>query len=247
MGNSRFGKKLAAFDLETAKIIPLNVWDWKSGGLLGISCAALALTDQVAPRSWHGIPQLTREECQAVVRELERLVSDGYTIITWNGCKFDFAVLAQESGLVAECARLARDHVDLMLMVTFRKGWLLSLQKALDGAKLRGKLKMVTLSTGKVIYNMDGAMAPKLWKDGEHQAVLDYLYEDVKQLLELAAVVEKQKRIHWISSTGKPQTVEIHRLQTVQECLQIPEPDVSWMRDPPKRGDFVDWARPFWK
>ncbi|MFU8772188.1 MAG: ribonuclease H-like domain-containing protein [Anaerolineales bacterium] len=242
----KYEKKLAAFDLEIAKLIPADGWDLKSVSPLGISCAALALSGQTAPLSWYGIPQLTQEECQKLVRDLERIVRDGYTIITWNGCKFDFQVLAQESGMVRECARLARDHVDLMLMVTFEKGWLLSLQKALEGAGLKGKLKKVELKSGKVIYNMDGAMAPQQWAQGEVKAVLDYLFEDVKQLLELAAVVEKDGCISWTSSSGKPQSVEINRFKTVQECLQINEPDVSWMRNPPRRSDFIGWAQPYW-
>jgi len=246
MSNSASGKNLAAFDLETAKVSPSNLINFQSEGSLGISCAALALSGQAKPFSWYGIPQLTQDECRGIVRELHNIVQEGYTIITWNGCKFDFAVLAQESGLVAECAMLARDHIDLMLMVTFHKGWLLSFQKALEGAGLKGKLKRVTLTTGKVIYNMDGAMAPQLWAEGEFQAVLDYLLEDVKQLLELAVVVERRKGIHWISGSGKPQTLEFKKLLTVKECLEIPEPDVSWMSNPPKRADFVDWARPYW-
>ncbi|MBE0411903.1 MAG: hypothetical protein IBX69_19410 [Anaerolineales bacterium] len=242
----KYEKKLAAFDLEIAKLIPADGWDLKSVSPLGISCAALALSDQTSPLSWYGVPQLTQLECQKLVRDLERIVRDGYTIITWNGCKFDFQVLAQESGMVRECARLARDHVDLMLMVTFEKGWLLSLQKALDGAGLKGKLKEVKLKAGKVIYNMDGAMAPQLWAQGEVDAVLKYLFEDVKQLLELAAVVERKNRIRWTSSSGQLQSVKIKRLMTVQECLQIAEPDVSWMRNPPRRSDFIEWAQPYW-
>jgi hypothetical protein len=239
--------RLAAFDLETAKIGSLDEMDWQNPSSLGITCAAIMLNDQIDPLSWHGIPQLSQGECQEIVRKLEEITRDGYKIVTWNGCKFDFQVLAQESGMVAECARLARDHVDLMLMVTFKKGWLLSLQKALDGAGLRGKLKKVTLTTGKVIYNMDGAKAPQLWAQGEYQAVMDYLLEDVKQLLDLASVIARRRSIHWISSSGKPQTVEVDRLMTVQECMQIPEPDVSWMSNPPRRSDFVHWAQSYWE
>lgn len=247
MTSTRVEMKLVAFDLETAKLIPSNVQEWKALGPLGISCAALAFSDRDNPRCWYGLPQLSPEECQSLVRELERLASKGYTIITWNGCKFDFNVLAQESGLVAECAQLARNHVDLMLMVTFTKGWLLSLQKALEGSGLKGKLKVVTLSSGEVIHDMDGAIAPQLWADGEVQAVLDYLQEDVKQLLELATVVARRKRLEWVSTKGSLQSVVFKRLLTVQECLLIPEPDVTWMSNPPKRHDFVGWAQPYWK
>ncbi len=73
-----------------------------------------------------------------LVHDLQKLVKNGYTLLTWNGAGFDFQVLAQESGLFEECGELALHHIDMMLLVTFRKGWLLPLQKALEGACLEG-------------------------------------------------------------------------------------------------------------
>ena len=48
--------------------------------------------------------------------------------------------------LLEECARIAINHVDLMMLVTFQKGYYLKLDKALQGAHLQGNSK-VTLST----------------------------------------------------------------------------------------------------
>lgn len=235
--------KLAAFDLEIAKAIPDGIDDWHSVAPLGISCAAIALGDQDEPLFWQAPTQLARADCQALVRKLQELAGAGYTLLTWNGCSFDFAVLAQESGLRAECAELAMDHVDLMLIVTFTKGWYLSLQKALEGAGLGGKLKSVTLSDGTQLHDMDGSQAPRLWAAGEYAAVLAYLREDVLRLLKLAEVVQRKKAIRWTSGSGKPQAVAIHSLLTVRECFDIPEPDVSWMSHPPSRQQFVKWMR----
>jgi hypothetical protein len=233
--------KLAAFDLEIAKMMPDGVRDWRTFAPLGITCAAVALGDAPDPIVWQGVPQLTQAESQQLVRDLEALVGQGYCLLTWNGCSFDFGVLAVESGLYDECAALAMGHIDLMLRVTFEKGHFLSLQKALDGARLTGKLKKVQLSDGTVLTDMAGAKAPEMWAAGEHQAVLAYLRQDVLQLLELARVVQQEKAIRWTSSKGTPQSVRIDRLITVQECFALPEPDVSWMTDPPTRQQFIRW------
>lgn len=238
--------KLAAFDLETAKILPEDVVDILSYAPLGISCAAVAFSDNREPVVWQGVPQLSMEECQSFVHFLQSIVDSGYTIVTWNGCGFDFRVLAEESGLANECGELALHHIDMMLMVTFRKGYYLSLDKALKGAGLEGKKSRVRLSDGTVIKDMSGAKAPELWAKGEYEAVLQYLNEDVAQLLALTEFVGRTKAINWRSNRGTAQAVTVNRLMTVEEAFSIPEPDTSWMDAPPSRREFVDWI-PQWQ
>ena len=238
--------RLAAFDLEIAKILPQNVKDLKQHAPLGISCAAVALSDSDEPEIWSGSPQMTEGECQHMVNRLEALVADGYTIVTWNGASFDFFVLAQESGLVETCGDLALGHVDLMVIVTFSKGYYLGLDKALAGAGLEGKLKEVPLQDGTTLSDMSGAMAPALWQSGEEEAVIEYLKGDVTQLLALASSVAQTGAIRWHSNRGKAQSVKVKRLEAVRECFNLPEPDTSWMSNPPLRSDFVDWI-PDWQ
>ena len=176
---------------------------------------------------------------------LQELVSAGYTLVTWNGASFDFFVLAQESGRTEECGQLALGHADLMVMVTFNKGYYLGLDKALAGAGLQGKVKNVTLRDGTILSNISSAQAPALWKAGEHEAVLAYLKGDVVQLLALAKVVERTRTIRWRSNRGKPQSVHLNKLMTVSESFHIPAPDTSWMSNPPSRSSFVNWI-PGW-
>lgn len=208
---------------------------------LGISCAAIALSDTAHVKFWQRAPQLTREECRAIVYELQQLVRSGYKIVTWNGCGFDFKVLAVESGLFNECGEMAINHIDLMLMVTFNKGWYLGLQKALKGAGLEGKRKVVTLSNGTEITDMDGAQVPKLWAAGEYKAVLSYLSDDVIQTVKLAQVIQIKKAIRWTSNNGIPWIIPVDKLLNVRECFSLPEPDVSWMNNPPTRQQFIEW------
>jgi uncharacterized protein YprB with RNaseH-like and TPR domain len=238
--------RLAAFDLETAKILPIGVNDLKAHAPLGIACAGIALSDSDEVEIWSGHPQLTGDDCRALVARLQALVAEGYTLVTWNGASFDFFVLAHESGLFKECGDLALSHVDLMVVVTFSKGYFLGLDKALAGAGLDSKRKKVTLKDGSVLPDMSGAQAPALWKAGEDDAVVAYLKDDVSQLLALASIVDRTKTIRWNSNRGKPQSVRVSKGYTVRECFRIPVPDTSWMSNPPLRSDFIDWI-PDWQ
>ncbi len=229
--------KFASFDLETADVAdPL----WMSE----ISCAGVALEQELTRPMfvpWSAVPHLSQGDCERMVSDFMHLEEDGYTFLTWNGAGFDFRILAERSGMFNECAQLALNHVDMMLLVTFRKGWRLSLQAALKGAGLEGKLKTVTLSTGEEITDMSGSKAPELWQAGEYQAVFDYLKEDVLQPLALARHIEKYSVIKWTSKNGRLQSVYVPKLITVRECFTLPEPDISWMTDPPTRESFVEW------
>lgn len=236
--------KLAAFDLEIATEIPVGTKDFRDYAPYGITCAAIALEtgDGCHVEYWNGIPRMSQADCCDIVDFMFELVNNDYKILTWNGTKFDFFALAQESSLYEDCASLAfYDHVDLMLQFTFTVGHFLGLDKALAGAQLDGKVHDVTLSTGKKIHDMHGSKAPRLWKQGECEAVLEYLEGDVTQLLALAKWVQHHKRIYWTSSYGNECKAEIPELLTVKQCFEIPEPDVSWMDNPPTRNDFVDW------
>jgi len=235
--------KLAAFDLEIAAVVPDTVQEWSKVKGLGISCAAIAFSDIDEVEVWHRVPRFEKSVSIDLVERLGELSEEGYTLVTWNGCSFDFRVLAEESGLVQRCGQLALNHVDLMLIVTFTKGWYLSLQAALQGAGLSGKLTRVRLSTGREIRDMDGSKAPALWAAGEHDAVLAYLNDDVVQLLKLAQLVSRRGRLSWLSRTGNPQEVRLSRLLSVTECFDIPEPDTSWMSNPPIRKQFTDWIK----
>jgi hypothetical protein len=236
--------KLAAFDLEIAKELPEDASDWKAHRPLGISCAAIQLSHE-DPRGQtllhYAGPQMTNDECQVLVAELAGLAGDGYTLVTWNGLGFDWDVLAEESGLHAECARLALAHVDLMFIVVAIKGHYLALDTACRGMGVKGKLKSVTLGDGQVLEGMSGAMAPALWAQGEHQAVLDYLADDVRSTLELAQAIERYRALRWISRRGRANRIAVPQLYSVEACLQLPLPDTGWMTSPPSRSQMTAW------
>lgn len=236
-------EKFAAFDLEIAREIPDGSWDGVTP--LGITCAALAFSDAPDPTYFQRAPQMSRAGCVELLQALQRALQNGYTLVTWNGTAFDFAVLARETEMPRECAQLALAHVDLMVIVTFLRGHWLGLQKALIGAGIPGKKQEVVLNDGTTLNEMNGKLAPALWARGEFSAVLGYLRQDVMPLLELTQIVKTSKQIRWTSNAGKPMAVDIAKLFNVRECFDLPLPDTSWMKmEPPQRAQFVRWMPP---
>jgi hypothetical protein len=216
--------KLAAFDLEIAKVLP--EWEHRP---LGISCAAVRLDDG-REILFHSTPEtiaISTEGSREIVAALKRLVEEEYTIVTWNGAGFDFDILAEESGDHAGCAELARRHIDLMLIVVALRGHFLSLDAAAAGMRVPGKLKQVRLRDGLVLDGMTGAMAPRLWQEGEREAVLAYLSEDVRVTLELAQAIAVQRRLFWRSKQGDVKQFTVPKLYSVAECLRLPRPKLT--------------------
>ena len=244
--------KLASFDLEIAKAVEGD--DWQAQRPLGISCA-MAMTNNPLTTdpgdnpwllTWKGDPQLSMGGAEDMVRKLQWLAEWDYTIVTVNGAGFDFAVLAEESGMVAECADLMLNHhCDMMMMSVCKLGWRVGLESLAHGAGVQGKLHNVSLKDGRIIDNMNGAMAPQLWAEGEHEAVLSYLKDDVRATLETAERAVELGSLGWYSSKGRWWKVPLvdGRLPTVAECLAWPRPDTSWMSDPIDPDALVAWTR----
>ena len=221
--------------------------DWKNHRPLGITCAASAYQRATGIEYfyWHMPDRINQKTAQSMVKDLQRMTNDeGFSIVGWNSCAFDFDVLAEESGLYNECAELALNHIDLMFVVTTLRGHWLGLDKAAKGANIQGKLKSVMLSNGQILNDMSGGKAPALWKAGEYQAVLDYLADDVRSTLELAQWIETNKKIQWTSDKGYHQEFDVPKLYTVRECLELSRDTVpKWVTEPIKLKSMMEWIK----
>ena len=222
-------RKYLAFDIETATVSDRN---WRSCRPLGIACAATLLSDTDELILWQGASErLSRQEAASLVEYLRQQVGHGYTVLTWNGTGFDFDILAEESGMLAECRELAVNHVDMMFHVLCRLGYGVSLNAAAKGMNLPGKPE-----------GMNGAMAPVLWAEGKREAVLEYVAQDVRTTAELAKECEAYGAMWWITKSGKARRMMLPRgWLTVEEAEQLPEPNTSWMTDPWVRAEFTAW------
>ncbi len=232
--------KYLAFDLEIAAIIPEGEADWKAYRPLGITCAATFPSDEEQPYTWRSIdendntlPRMTNDDLISLVEYLQFMAARGYTILTWNGLSFDFDVLAEESGLHAECAELAMNHVDMMYHVFCIRGHYLGLGKVAKGLGLPGKTE-----------GMDGAQAPQMWADGKFAEVLEYVAQDVRTTMAVALEAERIGGVQWVSASGRTNVIDLDRWMPVNEALTLPHPDTSWMKNPVSRDKFTAWMQP---
>jgi hypothetical protein len=228
-------RRYLAFDIETAATTKDD--DWRSQRPLGISCAATLLGDSQEPLLWYGgdraspADRMSREEAAALVRYLGDQTAQGYTLLTWNGLGFDLDILAEESGMLAECRALALAHVDLMFHAFCQLGHGVGLDAAAKGMGLAGKLGSIK-----------GADAPMLWAQGKREEVLRYVAQDVRTTLDLARVCEGCGELRWVARSGRLRCLGLgDGWLTVGEALGLPLPDTSWMDEPWSRERFTVW------
>ncbi|MCC6127319.1 MAG: ribonuclease H-like domain-containing protein [Pirellulales bacterium] len=231
-------RKYLAFDIETAKDVPGEDFNWKPHRPLGIACAAALPSDSRKPMLWHGktaagtpAEKMSRDEAKTLVRRLTELVAEGYALLTWNGLGFDFNILAEESDARAECKQLALNHVDLMFHVFCDRGYPVALDKAAQALGIPGKPP-----------GMSGLLAPRLWAQGKYQEVLDYVAHDVRIALEIALKCEQRRKFEWITRKGSKSSLNLPQgWLTVSDAHRLPEPDTSWMSTPIPRREFTAW------
>ncbi|WP_138429824.1 ribonuclease H-like domain-containing protein [Fodinibius saliphilus] len=230
-------RKYLAFDIETAKILPEDFDDLHAHRPLGISCAATWCADEDQPEVFFSsssnrshAPKMSPQDLFAFIKHLEAKVDEGYTIVTHNGLGFDFDILGEESGQWKSCRNLARNHVDMMYHFFCGKGFPIGLNAA---AKAIGISKPA---------DVDGSVAPQLWKDGEYKTVLDYVAQDCRLTLDVAEASEKNGQISWITRRGTKSSYPLPSgWLTVKEASELPLPDTSWMDNPWSRSKFTDW------
>ena len=174
---------------------------------------------------------MTRDEAADLVHYLANRTKEGYTLLTWNGLGFDLDILAEESGMFAECRHLATDHVDMMFQILCQRGFGVSLDAAARGMNIKGKPE-----------GMTGSRAPVLWADGKREEVLRYVGQDVRTTMDVALACEFAGALHWISRRGKLRTMRLlDGWLSVGEALALPLPYTAWMDEPWKREEFVGW------
>lgn len=203
------------------------------------SVAALA-TDVENVEYFYDKPFMNKSTSVRLVSKMLEYSRNGYRVFGWNIVSFDFPILAYYSGMIDECAKLTLDCIDPMFIVVCKRGHFLGLDTALVGNNIETKLHNVTLNDGTTLHNMNGSLAPKLFRDGEYQAVLDYLAYDVWQPLKLGFSIDQKGGIVWTSKSGKRNFLPTKLIST-KECLEIEKPDTSWMTNPPDRDKMISW------
>ncbi len=189
--------KFLGFDIETAKILPEDFGDLHDHRPLGISCTAIWCEDKDKAEVFYSknpdgnaAEKMSVDDLSQFVDFLIEKTKQGYTVVTHNGLGFDFDILAEESGRLDDCHELALNHIDMMFHFFCGKGFAIGLNAA---AKSIGINKP---------EDIDGSVAPQLWKEGKHQQVLDYVTQDCRLTLDVALTSEKNKKITWLTRKG---------------------------------------------
>jgi hypothetical protein len=238
--------KLLAFDLEISKIIPPDT-DLDAARPLGISCLAVYPED-VEPVAYAEKPVAGSKEFKskldpasavAIIDHLEQAVKDGYMITGWNSLKFDFSVLAEESGERERCAALALGSWDIMFQFFCMKGYFVGLDAACRGMRILGKPE-----------GMNGALAPVMWGHGreKQEQVVAYCINDARITLQAAKKIRVSKQLTWVTKKGSINNVPIPQPLVCREAMKLSLPDTSWMvaeagRARVTREAFMEWMK----
>jgi hypothetical protein len=237
-------RKLLAFDLEISKVIPDGA-ELDACRPLGISCLAVypedcepvAYAEKPAPGGNVFGEKLHPASVVAIIDHLEQAVRDGYMIVGWNSLKFDFSVLAEESGERERCAALAMGSWDVMFQFFCQQGYFVGLDATCRGMHILGKPE-----------GMNGSLAPVMWGQGrkEQESVIAYCINDARITLEAAKKIRTTKQLTWVTKKGSINNIPIPQPVICREAFQIPEPDTSWMtaqpgRELPTRAMFTEW------
>lgn len=236
VGSGVAGVKLLSVDIEIANVFELGPGeDLDSYGPFDISVAA-TVVDGGEERLWYSadrdgrpLPTMTREKAHELLRYLQAMQSQGYTVCAWNGLSFDLRWIghvAQDRVLAAE---IALRCCDPMLQFFNQRGFPVSLAAV---AKAMG------IKQGKLMHASE---APVQWRAGNHQAVMEYVLQDCRVTNEIVRLITARREIRWVTRTGAFRQEPMKILKPVATVLQDPEPDQSWMDNPMPRGKFCQW------
>ena len=229
--------KLLSFDIELSDIIELEKYeDINKYAPFHISVAATAVHNG-EEKVWYseqknGRPalNLTPQRAHDLLEYLAEMQQDGYMVCAWNGLGFDLKWIGYQANDMAFAARVALKSYDPMFQFFNQTGFPVGLAKVAQGMRI---------SQEKL---MDGADAPKEWQAGNYQRVMDYCLGDCQMTNLIALAIQENKQVQWVTSKGHISSRPMSHLKSVEEVMQDPEPDQSWMDNPIPRTKFYDWV-----
>jgi hypothetical protein len=189
-------------------------------------------------RLWHsagadGRPSLQMDQAKA--RELLAFLSErqqeGWKLFAWNGLGFDLRWIGYNAGDMESAARVAFELYDPMFQFFNQRGFPVGLA-AVGEAMGVNQTKL-----------MNSADAPREWRKGNHQKVMEYVVGDCQITNQIVAAIDRERRVSWRTRGGTLSSETMPRFKTVAEILREPEPDQSWMKGGGlRRAKFVEWV-----
>ncbi len=229
--------KLLSFDIEISDVFELGKHeDMEKYAPFNISVGATAIhngEELVWYSEEEGQPalNLTRERAHDLLDYLDKMQQEGFMVCAWNGLSFDLKWLGHQAGAMALAARIALKSYDPMFQFFNQAGFPVGLGKVAEGMAIpQEKL-------------MNGADAPKQWRAGNHQEVMDYCLGDCQMTNLIVRSIQEVRQVRWVTARGQISSKPMARLKSVEEVIQDPEPDQSWMDKPMPKTKFYEWVR----
>lgn len=216
-----------AFDLEITNLLPDFV-SWRQNRPLGISVVGFAGPEGTFSINAEAPNAFDKELAIDMTGALYTLWTQGVTIITFNGLAFDFAVLADASGMYDECREMALSdgHVDLMFNAYMHLGWNIGLNTACKE----------TCGIQKSGF-ANGAEAPQAWHDGRHLEVIEYCKNDAEITLALYNALRLDLPLKWKTRSGKGKLRVLRGRRDWQPTWSVSR---MLKKEPPPLASFMD-------
>ena len=230
--------KLLSFDIEISDVFDLDKHeDIEKYAPFHISVAATAVHEG-EERLWYseaedGRPaiNLTQKGAHDLLEYLDEMQQKDFLVCAWNGLSFDLKWIGHQADDMALAARIALKSYDPMFQFFNQAGFPVGLGKVAEGMGIpQEKL-------------MDGADAPKQWHAGNHQAVMDYCLGDCQMTNLIVRGIQEAGQVRWVTGKGNISSKPMSRLKSVEEVIQDPEPDQSWMEKPLLKTKFYQWVQ----
>lgn len=230
--------KLLSFDIEISDIFDLGKYeDMEKYAPFNISVAATAIHNG-EEKVWHsqdkeGRPalNLTKQKAHEFLEYLNEMQQNKFMVCAWNGLSFDLKWIGHQAEDMVLAARIALKSYDPMFQFFNQAGFPVSLAKV---AQAMG------ISQEKCMAGVD---APKEWRAGNFQKVMDYCLGDCQMTNLIVLAVQKERQMQWVTGRGQISSKPMPRFKTVAEVIQDPEPDQSWMDTPMPKVNFYKWVQ----
>ncbi len=230
--------KLLSFDIEISDVFDLDKHeDMEKYAPFHISVAATAIHNG-EERVWYSEEEegrlalnLTQQRAHELLEYLDEMQQKGFMVCAWNGLSFDLKWIGNQADDMALAARIALKSYDPMFQFFNQAGFPVSLAKV---AQAMG------ISQEKL---MDGADAPKEWRAGNYQKVMDYCLGDCQMTNLIVLAIEKVRETRWVTGRGSISSKPMPRFKAVEEVIQDPGPDQSWMDNPLLKTKFYEWVQ----
>jgi hypothetical protein len=228
-----------SFDIEISDVFDLGPGqDLDEFAPFHISVAS-TVVHEGEERLWYSVGEddtptenITTERARELLVYLDEQQQSGVKVCAWNGLGFDLRWIGHGAGDIELAARVALASYDPMFQFFNQRGFPVGLAKV--GAAMGVEQAKL----------MDGADAPKCWREGRYQEVMDYVLGDSQITNQIVAEIMRRKEVSWITARGVARSEPMPRLKTVAEVLADPEPDQSWMDKPLRREKFFAWIPP---